>query len=150
MNAREERIARLRAVQREFETASFAVGVLGQNLRADPSTLDEVGLGLRDFRGVSANLEATYLVRLFAEFEAGLRRAWMGAFRRVSHPRISDVIDAIATRRSIPQQWLDAVHAVRAYRNSLVHDEAAQSATVDLPDACDRLCRFLSQLPARW
>lgn len=150
MNVREQRIGRLRAVQREFETAAIAIASLRGHLHADPSLLADRGLGIRDFRSLQSNLEATFLVRLYAEFEAGLRSAWRGAYRRTSYPRISDIIDAIAARRSVPQKWLAAVHLVRAYRNSLVHEDAAGAAGVSLQDACDHLCRFLSQLSARW
>lgn len=150
MTERERRLQRLRAVQREFETAAVAIDALGARFKVDPSALASYGLTKRDFHKLQQNLEATYLVRLFAEFETTLRSAWTHAFHRVSHPRITDLHNSIAARRSIPERWLDAVHEVRVYRNSIVHEDSDKASPVAIPDACNRLCRFLSQLPARW
>lgn len=150
MKERERRLKRMRAVEREFDTAAVAIDALGQRLEADPSALAKHGLAQQDFRTLKGNLEATYLIRVFAEFETGLRAAWMRAFRRKSHPPVTDLLNGIAARRSISQRWLDDVHEVRVYRNSLIHEESEQVPPVEIHDAGDRLRRFFSQLPANW
>lgn len=150
MKERERRLQRMRAVEREFTTAAVAIEALGKRLRGEQSALAEFSLTQRDFHALRRNLEGTYLVRLFAEFETGLRSAWVRAFRRRSHPQMRDLLNAIAGRRSVSQRWLDAVHEVRMYRNSLVHDDSEQAAPIAIEEARDRLCRFFSQLPVDW
>lgn len=150
MKKREERTRRLHAVRREYETAVVAVTALGQRLSADPSFLAAFGLGQSDFRTLKANLERTFVVRLFAEFETGLRSAWANAFNRRSYPSTTHLLNGISARRSIPQQRLDDVHQVRRCRNSIVHEEGAASTEVGIHEAADRLLRFFSYLPADW
>lgn len=150
MKQREERTRRLRAVQCEYETAVVAIAAFGERLTADPSLLSQYGLRQRDFRTLKANLEQTYAVRLFAEFETSIRSVWAEAFKRKSYPSATALLNGIAARRSIPQQRLDDVHEVRRYRNSIVHDESEDVKTIGIEDRLDRLLRFSGHLPADW
>jgi hypothetical protein len=86
MSKRQVRLQRIRAVEREYLAASVAVELLDDRLRADPAFLAPYELRNRDAGSLRANLEATFFIRLFAEFEAGLRDAWARAFGRTTHP----------------------------------------------------------------
>ena len=73
MSGREGLIASIDGVYREFRVARIAGGSLARELQADPSRLRRDGLSGLDARALHDNLEKTFLIRLFAEFEAGLR-----------------------------------------------------------------------------
>ena len=109
---RQERMERIRAVEREHQAAVKAVELLAERLRADPAFGADDEWRFRDARNLRANLEATFLIRLFAEFEAGLRDAWRNTFRRTTHPTMRDLLEAVARLRLIPQDWLDDAHEV--------------------------------------
>lgn len=150
MRKRDLRISRIRAVEREYRIAVIAAELLNQQLTSDPSFLDLDDLRFRDAAIHRQNLETTYCIRLFAEFETGLREAWRHAYGRPSHPKTSNLLEAIATRCAMPQPWFDQVDKVREYRNSLVHDESATGVMIPLGEAARRLCRFFSALPPDW
>src|SRR5208282_6035441 len=62
---------RIKAVEREYWSARRAVDRLSADVARDPSALGE-GPSPRDLRSADENLEGTYLVRMFAEFETGV------------------------------------------------------------------------------
>ena len=98
MTPRQRRLERMRAIEREWLVASIAAGRFGERLRANPSALAEKQLETADYRNFRDNLEPTYLIRVFAEFEAGLREAWALAFHQTTSPRMRDLIDAFSAR----------------------------------------------------
>lgn len=150
MNKRQERLERMNSIEREFQAASLAVTFLGMQLDTDPALLTRHKLRRRDFVQLRVNLSATYLVRLFAEFETGLREAWRFAFRKSTHPKTADLLLSIGAQRVIVQDVQDEANRVRRYRNALVHetDEAAQRIPVSV--ARSALCTFFSFLPLDW
>lgn len=150
MIARQRRMERMRAIVREYRVAGIAARDLQALFRSDPSVLSDEQLRNEDFRHYQDNLESTYLIRLYAEFEAGLREAWGSAFGQVTSPRMRDLIDSVAARRLISEPWRDAVHDVRAYRNALVHEGGIDIPPIGLSEALGHLCRFFSALPLDW
>jgi hypothetical protein len=150
MIAWQRRLNRMRSVLREYRTAVVAARDLQARLRANPSALSDEQLQVADFHNFRDNLEPTYLIRLFAEFEAGLREAWVRALGQATSPRMQDLIDSVAARRLVPAPWRAAAHEVRAYRNALVHEGGADVAPIGLAEACGHLCRFFSYLPPDW
>lgn len=150
MTRNQRRMERIRAIEREYRVALVAAGDLGERLRADLSALDAEGLEFVDYRNFREDLEATYLIRLFAEFEAGLREAWELAFRRTTVPSGRDLIDSIHAQRLLPDLWRDCVHNIRIYRNVLVHEGGDEAQRIGLREACSDLCRFFSGLPRHW
>jgi hypothetical protein len=147
---RQERIERIRSVEREYLAAISAVQLLQNQLRADPSWGAARGWRARDGENLLAHLEATFLIRLYAEFEAGLREVWSKFYRRRTNPPMKDLLIALASQR-IPQDWLDDADKVRLYRNAVVHegsDEGAARLSVEV--ARSRLCRYFSRLPEDW
>jgi hypothetical protein len=139
--------ARIGGVASEYAAARAAADLLVRGLArgevvrpADPNEWDVAGM--------SANLEATYLIRLFAAFEAGVRSYWATVGKTV--PLTRDLIDAVAARRGIPDGPRAEVHEVREYRNGLIHERDNPSQPTPLPEARGRLRRFFSYLPERW
>jgi hypothetical protein len=150
MTPRQRRLERMRAIEREWRVAVIAADRLGEYLRANPSALAKEKLGNTDYRNFRDNLETTYLIRVFAEFEAGLREAWEQAFHQATSPRMRDMIDSISARCVISREWCDCVHAVRAYRNALIHEGSGDVPPVGVREACGWLCRYFSRLPHEW
>jgi hypothetical protein len=150
MTPKQRRLERMRAIEREWRIASIAAESFGEHLRANPSTLAGADLKVTDYRNFRDNLEPTYLIRLFAEFEAGLREAWTLAFHQATTPRMRDLIDSFSARCVISQEWRGCAHEVRAYRNALLHEGGSDVQPVGLREACSWLCRFFSRLPHDW
>lgn len=150
MSQRQARIDRIVAVERECLAASVASDLLHERLGADPAFLAPHELRSRDARNLRAHLEGTYVIRLCAEFEAGLRDAWRNAFGRQTQPPLRDLLAAMAARRLVHQDALDRADEVREYRNALVHEGAPDAAAIPIAEVRRHLCRFFSRLPSRW
>jgi hypothetical protein len=147
---RQQRIEQIRAVEREYQVLSVATQVLRAQLRADPSALDEHGLRVRDFEHAARNLAPTYLVRLFAEFETGLREAWSLYWNQTTHPKTVDLLKAIAARCRAPAEAAVRADDVRKYRNSLVHEGDDEITPIPIETARSHLCDFFRYLPLDW
>jgi hypothetical protein len=150
MKERQERLERMRAIEREFRIVKIAINRLHESLRTDPALLRAEQLKPADAGKASANLEATYLIRLFAEFEAGLRDAWENGFHQPTTPRTRELLEAVAARRLVPDEIRDNAQAVRVYRNSLVHEGGEDADPVTFDDARKYLGTFFSRLPLNW
>lgn len=150
MRRRDQWIEWMRAVERESDTAAYAIELLNERLQSDPSSLTARGLEHRDADHVQANREATYLVRLFAVFEGGLREAWIKVEQRTTEPKVADLCDAFAARTKMPNDRLAEAHRVRQYRNSVVHQAAVVPEPISLAQARRFLCRYFSFLPPDW
>ena len=153
MIKRQQRIVRIAAVAKEFLAARSAAHLLLVQLRADPNYGSGQGWEAGDGAAFNKNLDATYLIRLFAEFEAGLRDYWANHLGRMTHPPISHLMQSVADQRLSIDHFEDA-DAVRAYRNFLVHDEAdeapADMRTFEVPEAKSHLCYFFGRLDPDW
>ncbi|MDB5304080.1 MAG: hypothetical protein JWM97_1629 [Phycisphaerales bacterium] len=149
MKKRDQRQRRLQMVLREYQTALIAVGILDTQLRRNPSALADYELRPKDFLNFQSNLEATYLLRLFAEFESALRSIWAG-IGKTTQPKTSDLLDGLAARRTVPTSVLHEAHDVRVYRNSLVHEDATDAAPVAFGNSIRTLLRFLGYMPPDW
>ena len=150
MIQRQVRLERIRAVAREFLAAVAALRLLEKKLVADPSWGTAEGWERHDVERLSRNLEATYLIRLFAEFEAGLRDYWERSMGRTTSPPMKHLMVSIAAHRTIPQDWLDDADDVRKERNKYVHLTWEEETDLRLSEATSRVCRFLSRLPLNW
>ena len=136
----------IKGAQEEWRVAALAVGRLYNQAKTDPSVLrrkHEI-LSITHIKNCLDHLEATYIVRLFAEFEAALRTYWRSAGKqRRTHTR--HLIDKTASRHYIPADLLDRVHQVRECRNRLVHEQTT-GPELTLDECGSHLCRFLSAL----
>jgi len=147
---RDQRIERLKAVELEAQTAAVAITALSRVVRLNPSALARHKLRPANLRVFRENLQPTYLIRVFAEFESGLRDAWMYAYRPSTHPKAHDLINSIAALSAVPMNWLNRVHEVREYRNSLVHEQVEAHTPVVVGEATQYLARYFSLLPPNW
>ena len=96
----------------------------------------------------SKNLEGTYVIRLFAEFETGARQYWAANWD--TDPKTVDLLNGLAARCEIPDTQRDNAHLVREYRNALVHEREEKPEVVPIAVARSYLCHFFSFLPPRW
>jgi hypothetical protein len=145
-----DRIERLRAVEREHEVAIVASKALIDHLDHNPRLLAAAGLQRADLSAFQSRLEATYLIRLFAEFETGLRDYWKNGLNRDSWSPVRDMIDSLASRHRVSDAFRVSAHAVRKYRNALIHEEDAETNIVSLSRARRSLCRFTGFLAPDW
>lgn len=136
---------RIKAIEREFLAMRFAASRLVSDVQTGLAKLP--GIEARDLHQASAMLEGTYLIRLFAEFETGLRSYWRVTRKKDPPARTRDLIDAIGAKRRVATQRILAAHEVREYRNALVHERQDSAIAVELANARRQLCRFLSHLP---
>ena len=139
-------------VTEELEAARFAIVQTMRAVEAD-AVWTRLAEHARVDRGgldrCRINLEATFLLRLFAEFEGVLRHYWQHGLRRRTEPNVSVLIARVASARGMPASHRRGADQVREYRNDLVHE---QRLGVQLTFARCRshIGRFLSWLPAEW
>jgi len=106
MSKRQEHLKAIGAVEMEYVAAVSASALLQEQLRIDPrwgQRVPKKSVGYRKWRNRDAErmikkLIATYVIRMFAEFEAALRALWVDNFDRHTVPRLLDLVDAIASR----------------------------------------------------
>ena len=102
----------------------------------------------RDILHASERLPGTYVIRLFAEFETGLRSYWDQV--RGTNPRTHDLLVRVAAMRVIPDEQRAKAQAIQNYRNSLVHEREEEVDAIPVSEARGHLCRFFSFLPPEW
>ncbi len=141
--------SRIKAVEREFESVRLAVDRLLADSSRDSAIL-EPGVELRDVRQASNHLSGTYIIRLFAEFETGLREYWLATRKTKPPTRTRDLLDGIAATRRIPFDRLENAHKVREHRNNLIHERNEPFAPISVAVARSYLSGFLGRLPLYW
>ena len=140
---------RIKDVEQEFASTRLATNRLLAEAKRDATILQKA-VSLRDIQQASCRLDGTYIIRLFAEFETGLRQYWPTARGTDPPTRTRDLLDGIAATRRIPRDQLNDAHEVRDYRNNLIHDREERSTPIPIAEARRRLCRFFSFLPLTW
>jgi hypothetical protein len=140
---------RLKAVEREYLAIRQATDRFKEHARRDPTILKK-DVRNRSIELASENLEGTYIIRLFAEFETGLRLYWRKVRGRSANPRTRDLLERIAARHGIPDEQRENAHAVREYRNGLLHEREEEAAPVEISQARGYLRRFFGFLPHEW
>jgi hypothetical protein len=139
---------RIKAVEREFWSARSAIDRLLLDFARDTSALGE-GPSPRDLRSADDNLEGTYLIRMFAEFETGVRSFWR-AMRPRARTQAEVLLDRVGDARGISAHVIDEVHAARKYRNNLLHDRQDEVEVIAVSQARSCLQKYLSRLPNEW
>lgn len=139
--------ARIKAVEREYVVMRQAAAHFRQAALGDPTILKE-DVQPREISLASKNLEGTYIIRLFAEFETGARQYWSTNWD--TDPKAVDLLNGLAARCRIPDPQRDNVHLVRVYRNALVHEREDKPEVVPIAEARGYLCCFFSFLPPQW
>src|SRR5947207_4743226 len=94
---------RIKAIEREYRITQLATDRLRADVKRDPTILGHNRkLRVRDVRDASAHLEGIYIIRLFAEFETGLRLFWPTERGTVPPSRTRDLLDGVAATQDIP------------------------------------------------
>lgn len=144
---RDQWLRNVKAVEREYNAARFAVERTLDQARKDPTIL-RTDVETAHLVTTLSGLEGTYIVRLYAVFEEALRLFW--ASLRPTNPPMHDLIDGVAANRGTPDIDKQNTHAVREYRNSLVHGTEDEIEPITIPVCRSHLCKFLSRLPRQW
>ena len=139
---------RIRAVEQEYRLTRLAVDRLYRHAMQDPNVLAG-DLRHRDIDVVLKQLEGTYLVRLFSEFETALRH-FLRASKLSQPSKVEVLINKVRDRIGIANVHTDDVHKVRKYRNVLVHDRLEKIDPVTLREATKYCGTFLSWLQRTW
>jgi hypothetical protein len=139
--------SRIKAVEREYVAMRQGADRFLKAALDDPTIL-RADLRHGEIVIASQKLEGTYVVRLFAEFESGLRQYW--ATRWTTEPRVAELLNGLAARCGIPDLQLQNAHRVREYRNALVHERDESPHPTPLATCRSYLCHFFSFLPLRW
>ncbi|OYV95950.1 MAG: hypothetical protein B7Z73_01610 [Planctomycetia bacterium 21-64-5] len=99
MIKRQWRLERIVRIAQEYLAADTAAELLAAELKAHPNYGEARGWSARAGGDVVENLPATYVVRIYAEFEAGLRDYWQTHLGQASHPPMVQLV-----RHLIPNQ----------------------------------------------
>lgn len=150
-------IQRLRSVQMEFNSAREAIRYVQRNWQRYDIYADLGSLKPTHFEEAGRNVEVTYFVRLYAEFE-GILKDHLATNHpavavpdkpKVDKPKVDKLISLVtkAEGSTVDPALRRRMDAVRDYRNSIAHRVRAAAPSVPLVDALSSLNRFLARLP---
>lgn len=142
-------LGRIKSVELEYSATRLATDRLLAAVRLDPTVL-RGDVTVRDVEHAAERLDGTYTIRIFAEFETGLRLFRATARAADSPIRTRDLLESVAAMCLIPNDRLAEAQVAREYRNSLVHQREDVVQPIALHETRRRLCRFFSFLPQRW
>jgi hypothetical protein len=139
-------IRQLKAVREEYDTARAALAFTKRQWPVVHAEPELQGGTFRALERTVENLEATYIARLFAEFEAVLRRhyAHVRPGRRI--PGSDGLINGLGAHYRIPAEQREQAHRVRRFRHSVAHADPGPDL-VPFVDALSWLNQFLSFIP---
>ena len=142
---------RLSDVRGELDSAQFALSYTIRHVDTRLDALQEAGRG-----GISQSelvrcrnkLEINYILRLFSEFEASVRSYWASEVRR-TRPTMKILMDRVADRLRMSPSHLAAAHAIREYRNDVIHQNPGSLAHT-FGECARALGIYLNWLPQNW
>lgn len=145
-------IRRLRVVQTEFNSARDAIGYVLRNWQKHGIDAEMPRLRPNHFNEAGANMEMTYFVRLYAEFEGILKDHLTTNHPNVAvvdKPKVDWLISQVVRAEGITINPIlrRKMDDVRNYRNSIAHRTRAAVPTITFVDALSTLSRFLAKLP---
>ena len=152
-NRRFEWHEHIKSVEGEYQAARAAVDRLKAGLLAAPNSVQISDEARAHLREADRNLEGTYLVRLFAAFEAALRSYDRARYNDPTRDeKASVLIDMTGGRRGqgISTAVRAGAHVVRRVRNYWAHESDATPEPMTIADARARLQKYLSWLPDEW
>lgn len=144
-----ERIRDLKSIEHEYRVALLAMNRLEVQARLDPTVLDN-DMRVRGIGEALSNLNGTYAIRLFAEFETGLRVFWVATRNEPEPSRVAEIIDRIASRYGIGDEERTNAHRSRSYRNRQIHANQEKDETIKVSECRRFLCCFLGKMPSTW
>lgn len=135
---------RLKEVEREHTAARIAMDRFTDQAAKDPMLLR--GVGFPDIGRASEELEGTYIIRLFAEFETALRTFWTTYRPKEPPSRALDLMNGVASTARIDPIRLDDAHTVRRFRNVLAHNRDEPAEPISIAIVRRRLNKYLGFL----
>jgi hypothetical protein len=158
MPERQVFIDRVKGAERECCVVAAAVNHYEKAVQAGNDELPSMPTKTspRDLVTAADNVESTYLIRMWAEFETALRsyrrRITGNPDDRISTSSLIDWTAGVRQGRAISEDVREDVHQVREYRNDLVHerDDLDPADVVAIDVARRRLNTLLGCLPDRW
>ena len=140
---------RLNRVEMEYRAIRLATDQLIYIVRVNPTILTDK-LTPSHLDNASMSLETTYLVRLQAEFEIGLRLYWRSIRKSRTKPSMVVLLGLVAARRDIPDEVVNNADQIRELRNRIIHEGDDTVVMIPLRVARSRLCSYLARLPLDW
>lgn len=145
-------IQRLRDVQMEFNSAREAISYVQRNWQRYDIYADLVRLKPAHFDEAGLNVEMTYFVRLYAEFEGILKDHLATNHPTImisDKPKVDKLIHLVmkAEGFTLDPNLRRKMDSVRDYRNSIAHQARASAPSVTFVDALSSLNTFLARLP---
>jgi len=154
MIERQQRIAWIEAVLEEYLAASTAADLLAARTKIDPSFGNRHGWTARAGVAFAENLEATYIIRIYTEFEAALRDYWLRFLKKLTRPKMFQLVNEAIPDQRFSVDVVDHADEIRVYRNYLVHDNEDEAGGKIVPfsvqESKSRLCAYLGCLNPRW
>ncbi len=147
MSVNSEWIMRTKSVEREFLAAKWALETMIEETRQNPTILPPES-ERRDLRDALAQLNGTYVVRIFAILEMCFRDHW-GNIGRTTEPIVKHLIDSIAKNNQLPTDLISKLQSLREYRNSLIHNTQIQASEFSVSEARSITARSISHL-TKW
>jgi hypothetical protein len=140
-------IQRLAAVEAEYRATRAALAFTAGHWSGRHDAPELHGVTRSELDAATQNVQATYIVRLFAEFEAILRAQYPATRpgRRLP-PTSASLIDAFGSYYRVPAQARDNAHTVRRFRHSIAHADPSDDQ-MTFSSALSWLNRFLSFIP---
>jgi hypothetical protein len=137
----------------EYRSARAAVDELKDAVAVTLDLLKKNPVARKYLREAHENLEGTYIVRLFAAFEAALR--WYDRAKHNDPNRRADasvLIDEIGGKRvrGVQTGIRQRAHDVRRVRNYWAHESEEDPGPMTIDEARARLQAYLHELPDEW
>jgi len=145
-------IQRLRIIQMEFNSAREAINYVRRNWQKHDLHAEFIRLKPAHFEEAGRNVEVTYFVRLYAEFEGILKDHLATNHPSVvvpDKPKVDKLISLVTKAEgfTVDPALRGKMDAARDYRNSIAHRVRASAPSVTFVDALSSLNKFLAKLP---
>lgn len=147
-------IQRLRSIQTDFNSAREAIGYIQRNWDKHNIHTEILLLKPASFEKAGRNVETTYFISLYAEFEGILKDHLSLHHPHIPVPAKPKVDWLIGQVTRAEQIAIDPIlrrkmDNVRDYRNSLAHRTRAAVPAITFADALSVLNTFLAKIPHR-
>jgi hypothetical protein len=140
---------RMRRVKRDYSTVLQTVRALIRLVEQNHKYIKIYNLDINEMRAVGGQLHDIYFTRMFASFESSLRHFWRRTVKD-TQPGTKQLISLIAARRAVPEDTLNTVQEIRAFRNILMHEEDEVRCRFQIDEAIGPLNTYLASLPLEW
>jgi len=142
----------LARVRDELEAARYALSAVtrtwDQHIAAAPP-LATRAMSIGDLQRCLDHVELTYIMRLFAAFEAVLRDYWLNGVGRTTEPDLVQLLSSLHARQKMDDGTLNAANDVRRWRNKVIHRDL-RALQYDFAGCASTFGRFVSWLPVQW